>query len=293
MKTMAPRRQGNGHGLVEPNVFQQQQQHQCLSASNGNPGLLQQQQHQHHLDHQTHHQFDLELGHMLGASLHCCTPGECLRADTPVRTWSLQECVRVVCSNDNCPAGQYMHRECFEAWEQTLLSYLKSCSRARSWSDRQRQQNLWRKGYEIVVKACGCKCGRGHLKKDLDWASPGDNGNAGTGTAGEGKKKKRRNRQNTKPSLTVSSGLNQQQQHQQQHHHHHQQHQMQIKNGQHILDSRARAGSLSSSTGSSSPPATVSETSVSPLHQPQALLKKKNKLEFFGDRIRYVESTCF
>lgn len=50
---------------------------------------------------------------------------------------------------------------------------------------------------------------------------------------------------------------------------------------------RGRAGSLSSSTGSSSPPAT-SEPSVSPLHQPQAIMKKKSKVDFFSDRARWV-----
>lgn len=251
---MAPRRHGSGHGggLLESSVFQQQ-----------------------HLSSSSVHQLDLDLSHVLGAagaSLHCCTPGECFRGDTPVRAWSLQDSVKVVCSNDNCTAGQFMHRECFEVWEQTLLTYLKTCGRARSWSERQRHQNLWtKKGYDLVHKACGCKCGRGNLKKDLDWASPlGQQQPVPAENPGEAKKKKRRNRQNAKPSLTVSSGNPQQMINAQQ---------------QHILgagDSRGRAGSLSSSTGSSSPPATASETSVSPLHQPQPLFKRKAKLEVCG-----------
>ena len=83
------------------------------------------------------------------------------------------EVVKVVCNNDHCDQGQYMHRECFEAWEQTVLTYLRSCGRARSWSEKQRLQNLWTKrGYDLAFKACSCKCGKGHLRKDLDWIAP-------------------------------------------------------------------------------------------------------------------------
>jgi hypothetical protein len=27
-------------------------------------------------------------------------------------------------------------------------------------------------GYEIVYKHCGCSCGHGYLRKDLDWVPP-------------------------------------------------------------------------------------------------------------------------
>lgn len=51
-----------------------------------------------------------------------------------------------------------------------MLSYLRSCGRARSWSEKQRLQNLWTKrGYDLAFKACGCKCGKGHLRKDTDY----------------------------------------------------------------------------------------------------------------------------
>ncbi|XP_058791124.1 headcase protein [Phymastichus coffea] len=200
---------------------------------------------------------------------HCCTPGECLRGlDSLIR--GPQDCVKVVCNNENCAQGQFMHRECFDAWEQTILTYLKSCGRARSWSERQRHQNLWtKKGYDLAYKACGCKCARGHLRKDLEWAA--NNPRPDEPISGqEVKKKKRRNRQNNRPSLAVSAGPTPM---------------MRGSDVQIIDASRGRAGSLSSSNGSSSPPAT-SETSVSPLHQPQAIVKRKSKVEFFGDRIR-------
>uniref|UniRef100_A0A182N6J9 Headcase N-terminal domain-containing protein n=1 Tax=Anopheles dirus TaxID=7168 RepID=A0A182N6J9_9DIPT len=118
--------------------------------------------------------------------VRCCVPiGECVKPKAAgganpfselgamINLEDLRECVRVQCSSEVCTVGQYMHRECFERWEDDVLAYLKSTGRARSWSDKQRQQNLWtKKGYELVHKMCGCKCGRGHLKKDLEWNAP-------------------------------------------------------------------------------------------------------------------------
>lgn len=142
----------------------------------------------------------------------CCVPtGDCFKLNTLefglIDIDDLRESVRIICSNEQCIAGQYMHRECFEAWEEGVLTYLRSIGRARSWSERQRQQNLWtKKGYDLVFKACGCKCGRGHLRKDLDWAPP-TNKNIFGGQIDEDatKKKKRRNRNNQKQSLTLNS----------------------------------------------------------------------------------------
>lgn len=213
----------------------------------------------------------------------CCVPtGECLRAQQQqlspnnndpmlISLDDLRDTVRVTCNNEACHAGRYMHRECFDQWEQTVLAYLKTCGRARSWSERQRHQNLWtKKGYDLAFKACGCKCGRGHLKKDLDWMPPPPTSNifGRVEDIETGKKKKRRNRNNSKPSLAISA------------------HHAVVP-----TETRGRAGSLSSSTGSSSPPATSSEHSVSPVH---ANTKKKSKLEV-ADRIRYVIlfSSCY
>ncbi|XP_018327513.1 headcase protein [Agrilus planipennis] len=216
-----------------------------------------------------HHHQQLE---QLSGLTRCCVPsGECLRAQQQqallhgggnnnndpmlISLDDLRDTVRVTCNNEHCTAGRYMHRECFDSWEQSVLAYLKTCGRARSWSERQRHQNLWtKKGYDLAYKACGCKCARGHLKKDLDWMPPPPTSNI-FGRIEEvetSKKKKRRNRNNSRPSLTIAP--------------HHSPN-----------ESRGRAGSLSSSTGSSSPPASVSEPSISPIH---ANSKKKSKFEF-------------
>lgn len=203
----------------------------------------------------------------------CCVPnGECLRNQAPISLDDLRDVVKVTCNNDHCSAGRFMHRECFDAWEQTVLTYLKSCGRARSWSERQRHQNLWtKKGYDLAFKACGCKCGRGHLKKDLDWVPPPPG--FGLREDDMGKKKKRRNKQNNRPCLAVSA-------HPGTHNSQHRGTEAQLITTNEL---RARTGSLSSSNCSSSPPGSAS--SVSPVHLGSTNTnKKKSKFDFFSDR---------
>lgn len=151
----------------------------------------------------------------------CLRPAELIDPDEP------RDSVRVTCNNDACNVGRFMHRDCFDMWEQSVLMYLKSCGRARSWSERQRHQNLWtKKGYDLAYRACGCLCGRGHLKKDLDW-TPRAN-------VSEDHDKRRRRRARAQAAVG-STGVAR------------------------TPDCRGRAESLSSS-GSSSPPSAGSPT---------------------------------
>jgi hypothetical protein len=231
----------------------------------------------------------------------CCVPsGECLKANSMelgfIHMDDLSDTVRIVCTNDNCNSGQFMHRECFEQWEEGVLSYLKTIGRARSWSEKQRQQNLWnKKGYDLVYKVCGCRCGRGHIKKDLDWSPPTNNNAIGGRNEEESnKKKKKRNRHNQKPTLSLATSSP------------NSYYPNNMKMSSSIVDNmlgnlldhgltvstpqstiRGRAGSLSSSNGSSSPPVSSSEQSVSPIHS-SALLKQKQKeqVEIYSDRVR-------
>jgi headcase protein len=242
-----------------------------------------------------------DAAHLDGGSKEvCCVPnGECLRsADNGyILPSDIPDAVRVICNNESCTAGQYMHRKCFEAWEQTVLSYLKSIGRARSWSEKQRQQNLWtKKGYDLVFKACGCKCGRGHLKKDLDWIPPTLSGLFGKIEEDSSKKKKKRNRNNQKPQLAISTSPGT---------YHHPNNQVVSKlsgfdtlmHG--ILEQpttiRGRAGSLSSSNGSSSPPVSSSEQSISPVHcgsssntvsPAENKQQLKSKIELYSEKVR-------
>ena len=184
----------------------------------------------------------------------CCLPlpSNCLRSYQPISVTSPVGCVRVLCNNENCRVGNYMHKECFTAWENHVLAFLRSCGRARSWSEKQRLQNLWTKrGYDLAYRACSCLCGRGHLRKDLDWApiEPEEDNKT---------KKKKKNRQNQKPTLvTVGIPLPPPQQ-------------------------RNRANSLSS-TGSSPP----SDVPNSPNHQVNTVtINGGGRPNFNRDRLR-------
>ena len=103
----------------------------------------------------------------------CCVPGSCPVSEELIDTEQVGDAVRVFCNSEGCELGNWMHKSCFDEWEQSVLSYLRSCGRARSWSEKQRLQNLWtKKGYDLAFKACDCNCGRGHLRKDLDYIPP-------------------------------------------------------------------------------------------------------------------------
>ncbi|XP_041353874.1 headcase protein-like [Gigantopelta aegis] len=100
----------------------------------------------------------------------CCIPTGCKTSEEAIDSNDPYDAVKVFCNNENCSVGKWMHKDCFEEWELSVLAYLRSCGRARSWSEKQRLQNLWtKKGYDLAFKACDCKCGKGHLRKDLDY----------------------------------------------------------------------------------------------------------------------------
>ena len=105
---------------------------------------------------------------------YCCVPSGCHRMkEEPIDPSDAGDAVKVICNNEACVMGKWMHGSCFSEWEQHVLSYLRSCGRARSWSEKQRLQNLWtKKGYDLAYKACDCSCGKGHLRKDNDYIAP-------------------------------------------------------------------------------------------------------------------------
>lgn len=134
----------------------------------------------------------------------CCVPTGC-HVDETIHMDDLSDSTKVICNNEHCTEGHYMHKECFEQWEESVLNFLRSTGRARSWSEKQRLQNLWtKKGYDLAYKACGCKCGKGHLRKDLDWIPPPASKKEDTSK----KKKSRRKKNNERPNLIISSATN-------------------------------------------------------------------------------------
>lgn len=225
--------------------------------------------------------------------VRCCVPNtECLRSSDfgLINLDDLTDCIRVSCSNEACSSGTFMHRECFEAWELTVLNYMKTLSRAKAWSDKQRQQHLWtKKGFELVFKACNCKCGRGHLKKDVDWIPPTPNSLFNEDDKGITSVQKKKKRNRTKLSLIEQQSGNKN-----------------ILDLSGLLETtsiRPRVNSISSSNGSSSPPVSSSEQSVSPVHStnnnnlvtnsvtgknPTRPLTPKSMVELYSERVRLV-----
>ena len=119
------------------------------------------------------------------------------------KTWyvlsaSIFQCVKLTSSSDQCVCSLFMHNACFDLFEESVLQYLKLSGRARSWSEKQRRQNIWSKrGYDLAYKACLCKCKKGYLKKDLDQVDEFE--------APVSKSKKKKRRSNEKPLLILST----------------------------------------------------------------------------------------
>lgn len=161
--------------------------------------------------------------------------GNCLRPDLAVIAKDdLVEAVRLICSNEACAESPFMHAECFESFEESVLQvrkfflkksiphitftlntqYLRATGRAaKSWTEKQKSQNLWTKrGYDLVYKACECRCGHGHVRKDLEWRPPAEveaaNENGAGGNGGRRKRKKSKSQSSGgKGNNTITIGL--------------------------------------------------------------------------------------
>lgn len=223
----------------------------------------------------------------------CCVPtGDCVMRSAPIRPEDPRAAelyARVVCSDGSgCPAGQYMHRECYDAWERLVVAYMMKAyanggtnnnnnNRSNNNINNNNNADLWtvnvnnnnavnlnKKGYDMAFKACGCRCGRGFLKRDTEWPSAVDvtavrRQSSGGGSSvddadraavGVGKKKKRRQAKN---HSSVVAPLQQSIM-------------MQQPMSVDYTELRLRTGSLSGSSNGSSSPVTNSTSSVSPAH---------------------------
>ncbi|EDO38855.1 predicted protein, partial [Nematostella vectensis] len=140
-----------------------------------------------------HHEESATTSDKSSESYECCFPKGCT-LKTPVK---LRQAVRVICNNDACSYGCYMHAECFELFEDDILTYLRGTGRARSWSEKQRRQNIWtKKGYDLAFKCCACACNKGHLRKDLDFIPPTESEEAALA-----KVKRKKKKTNDKPCI--------------------------------------------------------------------------------------------
>jgi len=235
----------------------------------------------------------LELGENLMSK--CCLPTGCpMYHERLILCSEPGDAVRVVCNNEACTEGQWMHAECFANWEENVLNYLRSCGRARSWSEKQRLQNLWtKKGYDLAFKACDCKCGKGHVRKDLNYIMKSD--------VQPDKRRRRKSKpQSASPPLdrgqlpmNIQAMKAQQQQILMQMHHHMQQQQQHIhhhhQQQQGRPQLRVRTSSFSS-TGSVSPP---SSAGTPPLTPGSGKSKMSNRFDFFANNNQAAAGNIF
>lgn len=132
---------------------------------------------------------DCDLAYQMPGILsmqQCCSP-KCLMLIEADPLSPDSEHIKMICSNDKCPFIPFMHGACFLAFEEQMLSFLRGMSRARSWSEKQRRQNLWtKKGYDLIFKVSTCRCTKGALRRDLSY-----NG-AAAETNDKGKRKRKK-----------------------------------------------------------------------------------------------------
>lgn len=90
--------------------------------------------------------------------LNCVHPDGCLMPEVLIYMEDIEsgdiEVQRVICKNQRCTVGNWMHLDCFEAFEDKVVRYLDMLAgRARSWNRTQRRMNIWtKKAYDQVQK---------------------------------------------------------------------------------------------------------------------------------------------
>lgn len=208
----------------------------------------------------------------------CCVPGRpCQLYGQPLSPSELDEAedtVRVECSNETCRESGWMHAECFETWERNLLTYMRSCGRARHWSDKQRAQNLWtKKGYDLVRHACACKCGSGFLRKDLTFVS----------VIGQEERRQRRQRRRSEPGPNKSPFYSQQLS----------VHSARDSNGGGGYYDSGRCRTMSMSSGGSSPPLSGSDSSPSSPESDDTIVTLFPKTGFFSSPVQAAMGNIF
>ena len=208
-----------------------------------------------------------------GTFVYCCVPRGCDRyREDRINVDQPNDCVKVSCNNASCTESGWMHADCFKEWELQVLSFLRSCARARSWTEKQRMQNLWTpKGYGLVFRACDCKCGRGHLKRDLDYNPQAERSNK--------KQKPKSAKSGMKPVLIPSravmgSSINYSA--------------PTSSHLDHYRPSRIRTNSLSSTGSSGSPPSSAG----TPPETPNSFFSKK-RFDFFQDANQAAAGNIF
>merc|ERR1712185_445178 len=112
----------------------------------------------------------------------CCCPnwlsGGC-KMGNDILDEHVPTAVRLQCTNAQCAYSPdedsctWMHDQCFDKFEDMALTALQKTGRARNWTSTQAIANLWtKKGYDVVIKSCGCACDTGFIRKDLDYRPP-------------------------------------------------------------------------------------------------------------------------
>lgn len=235
--------------------------------------------------HQTQHRRNSNLNEEESTGpWNCCSPTGCIynngsNAEHILITKDdvkagLEAVVKFICSNEQCKLSPYMHTACAQAFEESLLNQLKGHGRSKGWSDRQKLQNLWtKKGYDLIFKACECRCGHGHIRKDLDWVTElPDQVNQ---ELADNKRKRKKSRSGGKPT-TITIGLPS-----------FAQGNVKRSDAQNVPSARNRTNSVSSITSGSSFGSSSGDTSCGLSHSSNEGIHPPRRAALLQDRSRH------
>ena len=116
-------------------------------------------------------------------NIKCCAPGSMMETcnKETIRKTHLFEMVKMICTFSNCDQSGFMHPSCFAILEENLVRFLKTMPftnnhkketfRRFNFDKDHVRQFLWKEKsiYSMIYKNITCNCGKGFLKKDLNW----------------------------------------------------------------------------------------------------------------------------
>jgi len=118
---------------------------------------------------------------MAGEGLACCVPMSGICSMEPILKSTLLKMIKVNCSSATCTESGFIHPDCFNKLEESLIRYVSTYQWSNShkqesmkkynWSVDHEREYLWKLPwiFSIISKKLSCPCGSGYLKKDLGW----------------------------------------------------------------------------------------------------------------------------
>ncbi|KFD52906.1 hypothetical protein M514_06216 [Trichuris suis] len=126
----------------------------------------------------------------------CVCPFGCMTSQSIDSSITPKNAIRFLCTNAQCPLDKYMHKICFQVWQNSSFNLTQAGKCLRPSCEKCSPNSEERKPLlDVIYESCPCPCGKGYLKREM--TEPG---------RGEEEGKKRRNRRRSGNKLSAVSG---------------------------------------------------------------------------------------